>query len=351
LMSLSLYALTALRRDHTVSTEAAMKYFVLGALASGFLLYGLSMMYGATGSLSIPRVFEVVAAGAPNKAVLVLGVVASLLGVNKFLTANGLNLGALLGFALIMGFGGAFISLLMSKPIAKWSAGVQLIDGSGSADERWIVDTVRRFADKAGIGMPEVGIFEGEPNAFATGAFKNNALVAVSSGLIHNMSPRQIEGVLAHEMSHIANGDMVTMTLLQGVLNTFVVFFSKIIGFAIDQALRRNDDERSGPGWGYAIGSLVAQIVLGIFASMIVMAYSRHREFRADAMAAQLEGKDAMIGALQRLQQIMGGGGVLDDRSAAVSAFKINNHSDGLMALFASHPPLEARIAALENMR
>jgi len=211
-------------------------------------------------------------------------------------------------------------------------------------------EAVERLASEAGVAMPEIGVYESEEvNAFATGPTRNNALVAVSSGLIHNMSPRQIEGVLAHEMSHIANGDMVTMTLLQGVLNTFVVFFSKIIGFAIDQALRRNDDERSGPGWGYAIGSLVAQIVLGIFASMIVMAYSRHREFRADAMAAQLEGKDAMIGALQRLQQIMGGGGVLDDRSAAVSAFKINNHSDGLMALFASHPPLEARIAALDG--
>jgi heat shock protein HtpX len=288
-----------------------------------------------------------------NIAVLALiSILASLFGVDHYLTRTGLNYKMLLGYAAIVGFSGSLFSLAISKWIAKWSYGIQVIEQPSGEAQVWLFNKVKELSKKAGVAMPEIGVYESEEvNAFATGPTRNNALVAVSSGLIHNMSPRQIEGVLAHEMSHIANGDMVTMTLLQGVLNTFVVFFSKIIGFAIDQALRRNDDERSGPGWGYAIGSLVAQIVLGIFASMIVMAYSRHREFRADAMAAQLEGKDAMIGALQRLQQIMGGGGVLDDRSAAVSAFKINNHSDGLMALFASHPPLEARIAALENMR
>ena len=166
--------------------------------------------------------------------VLVLGVVASLLGVNRYLTANGLNLGALLGYALIMGFGGAIISLLISKPVAKWSSGVQVIEQPGNADEKWLVDTVRHLSEKAGIGMPEVGIFEGDPNAFATGAFRDSALVAVSTGLLQNMTHEEIEAVLGHEVAHIANGDMVTMTLIQGVMNTFVVFLSRVIGYAVD---------------------------------------------------------------------------------------------------------------------
>jgi len=170
--------------------------------------------------------------------VLVLGMVASLLGVNRFLTANGLNLGALLGYALIMGFGGAIISLLISKPVAKWSSGVQVIAQPSNADEKWLVDTVQQLADKSGIGMPEVGIFEGDPNAFATGAFKNSALVAVSTGLLQNMTHEEIEAVLAHEVAHIANGDMVTMTLIQGVMNTFVVFLSRVVGYAVDSFLR-----------------------------------------------------------------------------------------------------------------
>jgi heat shock protein HtpX len=182
--------------------------------------------------------------------VLVLGVVASLLGVNRFLTSNGLNLGALLGFALIMGFGGAFISLLISKPVAKWSSGVRVIEQPANADEAWIVDTVRRLADKAGIGMPEVGIFDGEPNAFATGAFKNSALVAVSTGLLQGMTRDEVEAVLGHEVAHIANGDMVTMALIQGVMNTFVVFLSRIVGYAVDSFLRKGDQENSGPGIG-----------------------------------------------------------------------------------------------------
>ena len=180
--------------------------------------------------------------------VAVLGVVASLLGVNRFLTANGLNLTALLGFALVMGFGGAIISLLISKPMAKWSAGVRIINDPQSPDEAWIVQTVKKFADKAGIGMPEVGIFEGDPNAFATGAFKNSSLVAVSTGLLQNMTREEVEAVIGHEVAHVANGDMVTMTLIQGVMNTFVVFLSRVIGYAVDSFLRRGDDShlRSG---------------------------------------------------------------------------------------------------------
>ena len=220
--------------------------------------------------------------------VAVLGIVASLLGVNKYLTSNGLNLGALLGYALVMGFGGAIISLLISKPMAKWTSGVRVIDGSGSPDERWIVETVRGFADKAGIGMPEVGIFEGDPNAFATGAFKNSALVAVSTGLLESMTHEEIEAVIGHEVAHIANGDMVTMTLIQGVMNTFVVFLSRVIGYAVDSFLRKNDSENTGPGIGYMITSVVLDILLGFVAAIIVAWFSRQREFRADAGAAQL---------------------------------------------------------------
>jgi heat shock protein HtpX len=215
--------------------------------------------------------------------VAVLGIVASLLGVNRYLTANGLNLGALLGFALVMGFGGAIISLLISKPMAKWSAGVQIIEQPRTADEAWIVETVRKFADKAGIGMPDVGIFEGDPNAFATGAFKNSALVAVSTGLLQNMTHEEVEAVIGHEVAHIANGDMVTMTLIQGVMNTFVVFLSRVIGYAVDSFLRKGDDRSSGPGIGYMITTVVLDIVLGFVAAIIVAWFSRQREFRADA--------------------------------------------------------------------
>ena len=192
-----------------------------------------------------------------NLAVMVvLGVVASLLGVNRFLTANGLNLSALLGFSLIMGFGGAIISLLMSKPMAKWSTGAQVITTPQNQDEAWIVDTVRRLSEKAGIGMPEVAIYEGEPNAFATGAFRDSALVAVSTGLLQGMTREEVEAVLGHEIAHIANGDMVTLTLIQGVLNTFVVFLSRVVGYVVDSALRKNDEENSGPGIGYYVTSI-----------------------------------------------------------------------------------------------
>jgi heat shock protein HtpX len=274
--------------------------------------------------------------------VLVLGVVASLLGVNHYLTANGLNLGALLGFALIMGFGGAFISLLMSKWIAKMSSGVQVIEQPQNADEQWLVNTVRLLADKASIGMPEVGIFEGDPNAFATGAFKNSALVAVSTGLLQNMTHEEIEAVLAHEVAHIANGDMVTMTLIQGVMNTFVVFLSRVIGYAVDSFLRKNDEENTGPGMGYWITTIVLDIVLGFAAAIVVAWFSRHREFRADAGAASLMGrKQPMINALSRL-----GGLHTADLPKSVAAMGI---AGGIGQLFSTHPPIEERIAALQN--
>jgi heat shock protein HtpX len=272
--------------------------------------------------------------------VLVLGVVASLLGVNRYLTANGLNLGALLGFAFIMGFGGAIISLLLSKPIAKWSSGVQVINQPRNADEAWIVDTVRKFADKAGIGMPEVGIFEGEPNAFATGAFKNNALVAVSTGLLQGMTREEVEAVIGHEVAHIANGDMVTMTLIQGVMNTFVVFLSRVIGYFVDGWLNRGE-QRSGPGIGYMVTTIVLDILFGFVAAMIVAWFSRQREFRADRGASQLMGrKQPMINALARL-----GGMVPGELPKGLQASGITS---GVGKLFSTHPPIEERIAALQ---
>ncbi len=273
--------------------------------------------------------------------VVVLGIVASLLGVNRFLTSNGLNLGALLGFALVMGFGGAIISLLISKPVAKWSSGVRVINQPANADEAWIVETVRRFADKAGIGMPEVGIFEGDPNAFATGAFKNSALVAVSTGLLHGMTREEIEAVIGHEVAHIANGDMVTMTLIQGVMNTFVVFLSRVIGYAVDGFLNKNS-ERSGPGIGYYATTIVLDILLGFVAAMIVAWFSRHREFRADAGAAQLMGRrQPMINALVRL-----GGMHPGELPKSVQALGITG---GIGKLFSTHPPIEERVAALQR--
>jgi len=274
--------------------------------------------------------------------VAVLGIVASLLGVNRFLTSNGLNLGALLGFALVMGFGGAIISLLISKPMAKWTSGVRVINQPTNADEAWIVETVRKLSEKAGIGMPEVGIFEGEPNAFATGAFKNSALVAVSTGLLQGMTHDEIEAVIGHEIAHVANGDMVTMTLIQGVMNTFVVFLSRVIGYAVDSFLRKGDDRDTGPGIGYYISTIVLDIVLGFAAAIVVAWFSRHREFRADAGSAQLLGrKQPMINALARL-----GGLPAGELPKSVAAFGITG---GIGQLFSSHPPLEERIAALQN--
>jgi heat shock protein HtpX len=274
--------------------------------------------------------------------VAVLGVVASLLGVNRYLTPNGLDLGSLLGFALVMGFGGAIISLLISKPMAKWTSGVQVIEQPRNADEAWIVDTVRKLADKAGIGMPEVGIFEGAPNAFATGAFKNSALVAVSTGLLQGMTREEIEAVIGHEIAHVANGDMVTMTLIQGVMNTFVVFLSRVISYAVDSMLRKGDDRDSGPGIGYMISTIVLDIVLGFAAAIVVAWFSRQREFRADAGAAQLLGrKQPMINALARL-----GGMTPGELPKSVAAMGI---AGGIGQLFSTHPPIEERIAALQS--
>jgi len=273
--------------------------------------------------------------------VVVLGIVASLTGANRFIGANGMNLGTLMVFALIMGFGGAIISLLISKPVAKWSSGVRVINQPQNADEAWIVDTVRKFADKAGIGMPEVGIFEGAPNAFATGAFKNSALVAVSTGLLQGMTREEVEAVIGHEVAHIANGDMVTMTLIQGVMNTFVVFLSRVIGYAVDSFLRKGDD-RSGPGIGYMITTVVLDIVLGFAAAIVVAWFSRQREFRADAGAAKLMNrKQPMINALARL-----GGMEPGELPKSVAAFGITG---GIGQLFSTHPPLEERITALQN--
>ena len=275
---------------------------------------------------------------------LVLGIAVNLLGFNRYLTANGLNLGALLGFALVMGFGGAIISLLMSKPIAKWSTGAQLINDSPDPTHRWIVGTVRAFSEKAGIGMPEVAIFEGEPNAFATGAFKNSSLVAVSTGLLQTMNREEVEAVIGHEVAHVANGDMVTMTLIQGVMNTFVVFLSRVIGYFVDKVILKND--REGTGIGFMITTIVLDIVLGVLASIIVSWFSRHREFRADAGAVQLMGgrKQPMINALARL-----GGMDPGQLPQSVSAMGISSRPNGFMALFSTHPPIEDRIRALQQ--
>ena len=276
--------------------------------------------------------------------VVVLGIVASLLGVNRYLTPNGLNLGSLLGFAFVIGFGGAIISLLISKPVAKWSMGLQIIEQPRNQDEAWIVETVRKLADKAGIGMPEVGIFEGDPNAFATGAFKNSALVAVSTGLLQSMTHEEIEAVIGHEVAHVANGDMVTMALIQGVMNTFVVFLSRVIGYAVDSFLNKNNENRSGPGIGYYATTIVLDILLGFLASMIVAWFSRQREFRADAGAAQLMGRrQPMINALARL-----GGVHTAELPKGMQAMGI---AGGIGKLFSTHPPIEERIAALQNMQ
>lgn len=273
--------------------------------------------------------------------VMVLGIVASLLGVNRYLTPQGLNLGYLLGFAAIMGFGGAFISLLISKPVAKWSTGARVIDGNEGPNEAWIHAMVRKHAQTAGIGMPEVAIFEGEPNAFATGAFKNSALVAVSTGLLSGMTRDEVDAVIAHEVAHIQSGDMVTMTLLQGVMNTFVVFLSRVIGYAVDSFLSKGEN-RSGPGIGYYVTTIVLDILLGFLAAMIVAWFSRQREFKADAGAARLIGRNQpMINALARL-----GGMTPGELPKSIQAFGITS---GVGKLFSSHPPIEERIAALQN--
>ncbi len=254
------------------------------------------------------------------------------------------GLGGLLVFAAVFGFGGALISLALSKWTAKRLMGVRVIDAPQSDVERWLVATVKRLADQAQIGMPEVGIFEAqEMNAFATGARRNAALVAVSSGLLRSMSRAQIEAVLGHEISHVANGDMVTLALLQGVLNTFVIFLARIIGGIVDRALFKN--ERQESGIGFFLTTMVAQIVLGILASMIVSWYSRRREFRADRGGANLAGTGAMISALEVLKRSQG-----QPMPPQMQAFGINTGGGGgFMRLFMSHPPLDERIAALQS--
>jgi heat shock protein HtpX len=275
---------------------------------------------------------------------LVLGISASLLGVNKYLTANGLNLGTLLAFAGLMGFGGAFISLFLSKPIAKWSTGARVIKQPANSTESWLIDTIARQAQKAGIAMPEVAVYEGEANAFATGATKNSSLVAVSTGLLTSMTREEVEAVLAHEVAHIANGDMVTLTLIQGVVNTFVIFLARVVAYAVDQFLRKNDEQSTGPGMAYTVTVIVCDILFGILASIIVMYFSRQREYRADRGAAGLLGTPRpMIAALHRL-----GGLAQGDLPKNVAASGISG-GGGLISLFSSQPPIEDRIAALQR--
>ena len=276
---------------------------------------------------------------------LVLGIAASVLGVNRFLTSNGLNLGMLLAFSLLMGFGGAIISLLISKPMAKWSTRAVIINDSTDPTHRWIVSTVQNFSQKAGIGMPEVAIYDAPPNAFATGAFKNSALVAVSTGLLQNMTKEEVEAVIGHEVAHVANGDMVTMTLIQGVMNTFVVFISRVVGYFVDKVILKND--RDGVGIGYYITTIVMDIVLGLVAAVIVAWFSRQREYRADAGAAQLMGrKQPMINALARLGGLEPGA-----LPQTVQNMGISSKPSGLMALFSSHPPIEDRIRVLQESK
>ena len=283
---------------------------------------------------------------ATNAAVLLLiSIVFSLLGIDGILQENGvdLNLQALLIMSAVIGMGGSFISLAISKWSAKHSMKVQVIESPRSRTEHWLVDTVSRQANQAGIGMPEVGIFESpQPNAFATGMNRNNALVAVSSGLLQQMEQGEVEAVLAHEISHVANGDMVTMGLIQGVVNTFVVFFSRVIGHLVDRVIFKTE---RGHGPGYFITALIAQLLLGVLASAIVMWFSRWREFRADAGGAQLSARNKMIAALRRLQAVH----EPQDLPDQFAAFGISGgFGSGLKKLFLSHPPLAERIAALE---
>ncbi|HEY0844341.1 MAG TPA: protease HtpX [Noviherbaspirillum sp.] len=277
--------------------------------------------------------------------VLVMSVVLSLLGVNRYLTAQGLDLGTLMVYSLVIGFTGAIFSLLISKQMAKWSTGARVIESPSSSAELWLLDTVRKLADRAGIAMPEVAIYDGEPNAFATGAFKNSALVAVSTGLLESMTKDEVEAVLGHEIAHVANGDMVTLTLIQGVVNTFVIFLARVVGYMIDKTVFRSNDDR-GPGIGYMVTVFVCEIVFGILASIIVAWFSRYREFRADAGSAKLLGSpQPMVKALARL----GGLEPPEHMPQNFKAFGINGGMSGIAELFSSHPPIEKRIAALRG--
>jgi heat shock protein HtpX len=279
---------------------------------------------------------------ATNLAVIVLlSVIINVFGLNQWLSANGIDYIGLLVFSAVVGFAGSFISLLMSKTAAKWSTGAQVIDGSEGTTQYWLVNTVKQLSEKAGIGMPEVAMYEGAPNAFATGAFKNSSLVAVSSGLLQSMSKEEVEAVLGHEIGHVANGDMVTLTLIQGVVNTFVVFLARVVGFFVDKAIFRTE---RGVGPGFYITVIVCEIVFGILASMIVAWFSRQREFRADAASADLLGTPRpMMNALARLGGLEPGA-----LPPAIQTAGITNRPSGVMALFSTHPPVEERIAALQ---
>lgn len=277
---------------------------------------------------------------------LTLGLTTSLLGLNQYASGQGLNLTALLGFCAVLGFGGAFLSLLISKPIAKWSLKVQVLNGSESDTARWLTETVKRLSEKAGIGMPEVGVYEGEPNAFATGARRNAALVAVSTGLLKSMEREQVEAVLAHEIGHIQNGDMVTLTLVQGVVNTFVLVLARLVGFFVDRFLLRNEED--APGVGFTVTVFVMDILLGFLAAIVVAYVSRQREFRADEQATRLMGEPhSMVSALRKLQSLSPS----SIPAAGLSAAGISGQATGWKhkfgTLFASHPPLEERIAAI----
>jgi heat shock protein HtpX len=277
--------------------------------------------------------------------VLVMTIVLNVLGVGRAVTGAGINVGALAVFSLVVGFTGAIISLLMSKPMAKWSTGARVIGQPANSTELWLVNTVQGLAQRAGIGMPEVAVYEGEPNAFATGAFKNSALVAVSTGLLANMNREEVEAVLGHEIAHVANGDMITLTLIQGVVNTFVVFLARVVGFFVDQVLLRNNDRR-GTGIGYVVTVFVCELVFGLVASVIVAWFSRQREFRADAGSARLLGsKVPMQHALMRL-----GGMAPGALPQSMAASGISGGGSGWGALFSSHPPMEERIAALQAL-
>lgn len=275
---------------------------------------------------------------------LVLSIVVNVLGVNRFISHGQMNLQSLLIYCAIFGFAGSFISLFISKWMAKRTMNVELVETPRNADEQWLVNTVTELAQKAGIKTPEIGIFPAqESNAFATGWNRDAALVAVSIGLLQRFERDEVRAVLAHEIGHVANGDMITLSLIQGVVNTFVMFFARIIGFIVDKALQGNN-ERSGPGFGYYIATFVAEMVLGVLASMLVAAFSRYREFRADEAGANLGDRNAMIRALQRLQVESG-----QDESAMPASMQAFAISGGVGRFFASHPPLEVRIQALRN--
>jgi len=279
-----------------------------------------------------------------NLAVLVvLSIAARLLGVDRFLDQNGLNLGALLAFSAVFGMGGAFISLLLSKWMALRATGATLVEQPRSDVEAWLLQTVGHHAQAAGIGMPQVAIFPSDaPNAFATGARRDAALVAVSTGLLRGMNRDEIEAVLGHEITHVSNGDMVTLTLIQGVVNTFVLFLSRVVGYWVDRVVLRNERNH---GIGFFVTTMVAQVLFGILASLIVMWFSRQREFRADAGGARLAGREKMISALERLKRVSEPEPLPD----AMAAFGISGRATGVARLFMTHPPLEERIAALRR--